>query len=86
MDMVNSMVMSGLSSLFKRREELCKNLFSKITSDSNHKLRTLLPPKHHAKYNLRHKRTYELPIAFTNRFKYTFIPSMSRRINQVSIL
>ena len=67
-------------------KELCKNLFSKITSDSNHKPRTLLPPKHHAKYNLRHKRTYELPIAFTNRFKYTFIPSMSRRINQVSIL
>ena len=81
-----SLQQSGLSSLFKRREELCKNLFSKITSDSNHKLRTLLPPKHHAKYNLRHKRTYELPIAFTNRFKYTFIPSMSRRINQVSIL
>jgi hypothetical protein len=37
-----SLQQSGLSSLFKRREELCKNLFSKITSDSNHKLRTLL--------------------------------------------
>ena len=53
-----SLQQSGLTSLFERREELCKTLFSKITSDSNHKLRPLLPPKHSAKY--KHKRSYEL--------------------------
>ena len=31
-----SLQQSGLTSLFERREELCKTLFSKITSGSNH--------------------------------------------------
>ena len=81
-----SLQQSGLTSLFERREELCKSLFSKITSDSNNKLHPLLPPKHSAKYNLRHKRPYELPVTRTNRFKNSFIHSMSRCANRVNLL
>ena len=76
-----SLQQSGLTSPFERREELCKTLFSKKTSDSNHKLRPLLPPKHSAKYNLRHKHSYELPVTYTNRFKNTFIQSCQPFVN-----
>ena len=70
--------LSGLTSLFDRRQELCDKLFKSITSDKTHKLRSLLPPKNEHKYNLRHKRAYTRPVIHTKRFQNTFIPSMSK--------
>ena len=71
-----SLQQSGLNALSVRRQTLCEKLFLKISTDSDHKLHALLPPKHQAKYNLRHKRLYDLPMANTNRFRNTFVPSM----------
>lgn len=69
--------LSGLTSLYDRRHNLCKKLFRLMTLDNSHKLNNLLPPKNDQKYNLRHKRAYTLPIIHTKRFQNTFIPSMS---------
>jgi hypothetical protein len=53
------------------------NYSQSIKSDSTNKLYQLLPPIKNRVYNLRHKRTYHTPAANTNRFKRTFVPSMS---------
>ena len=72
-----SLQQSGLNSLSVRRQTLCEKLFLKISTDSDHKLvHPLLPPKHQAKYNLKHKRLYDLPMTNTNRLRNTFVPSM----------
>jgi hypothetical protein len=72
-----SLQQSGLNSLSVRRQTLCEKLFLKISTDSNHKLvHALLPPKHQAKYNLKHKRLNDLPMTNTNRLRDTFVLSM----------
>ena len=48
---------------------ICTRTFGCIMSDSNHKLRRLLPPLYKSNYNLRHARTFTLPRCKTNRFK-----------------
>ena len=67
---------SGLITLSESRQSQREKLFKKITTTDNHKLYPLLPPKHQSKYNVSHKRSYELPITYTNRFRNTFIPSI----------
>jgi hypothetical protein len=71
-----SLRQSGLKSLSVRRQTLCEKLFLKISTDSDHKLHELLPPKHQAKDNLRYQRLHDLPMTNTNRFRNTFLPSM----------
>ena len=48
-----------------------------ITSNETHNRYHLLPPKNVPCYYLRRQRLYNPPICRTNRFKNTFIPSMS---------
>lgn len=67
---------SGLETLVNRRQMLCLKLFDSITSNSDHKLYKLLPPKKKQTYNLRHKRSFSSLLARTKRFKNTFIPHM----------
>ncbi len=67
---------SGLETLVNRRQVLCSKLFDSITSNLDHKLYKLLPPKKKQTYNLRHKRSFSSLLVRTKRFKNTFIPYM----------
>jgi hypothetical protein len=67
----------NLNTLKERRQDLCTKLFNSIVSDPSNKLHHLLPPRQEAKYNLRHKREFDMPRLRTNRFKNTFIQAMS---------
>ena len=44
---------------------------------------SLFPPKHSAKYNLRHARQFSLPRFRTERFKRFFIPTMFGILNSI---
>ena len=66
----------SLALLQERRLQLYQSMFSSIMSFESHKLHNLLPPKHEAKYNIRNKRVFNVPLVCTNRFKRTFIPTM----------
>ena len=66
----------GLSTLSARRAVLCDRLFD-ILSLPSHKLNYMLPGKHNATYNTRHKRTFILPRMHIDRYRKSFIPAMS---------
>ena len=70
----------GLSTLSARRAVLCDRLFDTLSLPS-HKLNYMLPGKHNATYNTRHKRTFILPRMHTDRYK-SFIPAMCTRVNK----
>ena len=64
----------GLTTLYKRRQELCNNQFETI-STTLHKLSYLLPPNHCPNRHLRKCHEYDLPHIHTDRFKDSFIPA-----------
>jgi hypothetical protein len=68
----------NISSLRDRRLKLCKKLFQSVISDTEHKLHHLLPPKNTSAYNLRRQRPFDCPTTRTNRFRNTFVVSMSK--------
>ena len=68
----------NISSLRDRRLKLCKKLFQSVISDTEHKLHHLLPPKNTSAYNLRRQRSFDCPTTRTNRFRNTFVVSMSK--------
>ena len=49
----------------------------------NQRMCSLFPPKHSAKYNLRHTRQFSLPRFRTERFKRSFIPAMCGILNTI---
>lgn len=63
---------ASLPSLSKRRNELCRSHFMKIT-DPNHKLHHLLPDKR--TNNLRNNDNFTQIWSLNDRFKNSFIPS-----------
>ena len=67
---------SGTDTLVNRRQMLCLKLFDLITSNSDHKLYNLLPPKKKQTFNVRHKRSFSPILVRSNRSKNTFIPYM----------
>ena len=69
----------GLPLLSARREELTTRLFDKILQDPNHRLHHLLPPKNECQVTLRTKRTFNVPLCKTNRFKRSFLMANSSR-------
>ena len=71
----------GLSTLSARRAVLCDRLFDTLSLPS-HKLNYMLPEKHNATYNTRHKRTFILPRMHTDRYRKSFIPAMCSRVNK----
>ena len=71
----------GLSTLSARRAVLCDRLFDTLSLPS-HKLNYMLPGKHNATYNTRHKRTFILPRMHTDRYRKSFIPAMCSRVNK----
>ena len=63
--------------LYERRSNLCERLFSKMLSP-NHKLNSLVPPYNFNNYNLRHLRSFQIPVCRTDRFYKSFLPSAVR--------
>lgn len=70
-----------LTTLLHRRHDLCDKLFNQITRDQSHKLHHLLPQRHQPKYNLRKKKTFDIPRINTKRYQKTFIPLMCSQNN-----
>ena len=71
LDYTSALAHSKLSTLHYRREQLCKDFFSKIRT--NHKFADIVPPTTCKHYNLRHD-TLEQPLCKTNRYKNSLIP------------
>ena len=69
----------GMSTLQDRRNELCRQLFNSISTNPEHKLSHLLPPRNQSRYNLRCHRSYALPRSHTERFRRSFIYAMSNQ-------
>lgn len=65
-------------------EDSCRNLFSNIIENDNHRLRELLPSANHPKHNLRRNRRFEIPRWRTNRFKNTFMMASTIKYNNNS--
>ena len=59
----------GLPTIALHHDNIYKHTFESIVSDSQHKLRKLLPPAFSTQLNLRRPRTYSLPHCKTNRFE-----------------
>ena len=66
---------AGLTTLYDRRSMLCKELFSDIDTQGNHKLSHLLPVRCQQNYTLRSTRAFATPVCKTNRFRDSFIIS-----------
>ena len=68
------LVEAGLPSLYDRRSQLCKELFSNI-EQGDHKLSHLLPARPPRNYHLRSNRKFVVPDCKTNRYRDSFIIS-----------
>ena len=66
---------AGFTTLYDRRSTLCKELFSVIVTQGNHKLSHLLPVRSQQNYNLRSTHAFAAPVCKTNRFRDSFIIS-----------
>ena len=76
----NSAIEVGLTPILEHCYVLCSRLFENIVSDSNHKLKALLPPDYdNSRYNLRQQRHFNMPKLCTNRTSNTFIYAMSKQ-------
>jgi hypothetical protein len=68
-----------LETISERHEILSMNLFEQISKDRSSKLHSLLPQYNtNTNYNLRKKRTFEIPLVKTKRFANSFIMACSR--------
>ena len=65
----------AITTLYDRRSTLCKELFSDIDTQGNHKLSHLLLMRSQQNYNLRSPRTFTAPVCKTKRFRDSFIIS-----------
>ena len=75
----------GIGALFTHHNNICEKLFQLITTDSNHNLHHLLPPRHNPTHDLRfnklfHIRPYYKTMRFYNSF---FIVHVARFRNVV---
>jgi len=72
----------GLSTIAEHHDNICKRTFKSIVSDSQHKLRKLLPPAFSTRFNLRRLRTYSLLHCKTNRFKNSFLMALCHQADK----
>ena len=66
---------AGLTTLYDRRSMLCKELFSDIDTQGNHKLSHLLSVRSQQNYALRLTHAFAAPVCKTDRFRDSFIIS-----------
>ena len=68
--------LSGLLTLYDRREAIAAKLFDEICANQSHSLHKLLPPsKYQPSYSLREQRTFIRPKCKTERCKSSFLLS-----------
>ena len=75
-----ALALMSLPTVAEHHHNIYTRTFESIMSDSNHKLRRLLPPLYKSNYNLRHARTFTLPRCKTDGFKNSFFFMASGRI------
>ena len=75
---------AGIPPIMAYMEDSCRNLFSNIIENDNHRLRELLPSANHPKHNLRRNRRFEIPRWRTNRLKNTFMMASTIKYNNNS--
>ena len=73
LDYTTALDACNLSTLYQRRKHLTESLFKEINDNDDHRLHSLLPPRNTSEKTLRRRRTYNIPICRTNRFKQSFI-------------
>ena len=66
---------AGFTTLYDRRSTLCKELFSDINTQGNHKLSHLLPVRSQQNYTLRSTHSFVVSVCKTNRYRDSFIIS-----------
>ena len=75
-----------IAPLSVHHSNICVTLFNDILSDSDHRLRVLLPPPHQAcKYSLWRTRNFDIPKINTKRARNSFIIESCFNINTVWI-
>ena len=67
--------LSGLPTLYDRRESIAAKLFDEICANQSHSLHKLLPSRYQPSYYLRGKRTFIRPKCKTERCKNSFLLS-----------
>ena len=67
--------LSGLPTLYDRRESIAAKLFDEICANQSHSLHKLLPSRYQPSYYLREKRTFIRPKCKTERCKNSFLLS-----------
>ena len=67
--------LSGLLTLYHRRETNAAKLFGEICANQSHRLHKLLPSKYQPSYSLREQRTFFRPKCKTERCKNSFLLS-----------
>ena len=76
-----------MAPLSVHHSNICATLFNEILSDSDHRLRALLPPSHQAcKYLLRRTRKFVIPKINTKRTRNSFIIKSSFKINTYKLI
>ena len=73
----DALLLSDLTSLFLRRQQITNKVFLNIMNDDAHKLHELLPAKNNISLNLRKKTKFINPRVKTNRYRNSFIISNS---------
>ena len=73
----DALLLSGLTSLFLRRQQITNKVFLNIMNDDAHKLHELLPAKNNISLNLRKKTKFINQRVKTNRYRNSFIISNS---------
>ena len=75
MSLSRALEVSGIPTLFERRETIATKLFNEIIKDPQHRLHNLLPVTNTNNYSLRNIRKFVLPVCKTERCKNSFIQS-----------
>ena len=75
MSLSRALEVSGIPTLFERRETIATKLFNEIIKDPQHRLHNLLPVTNTNNYSLRNIRKFVRPVYKTERCKNSFIQS-----------
>ena len=78
----NALSVTGLPTLRDRRKDLCLRFATKCTKFE--KTSQMFPLNKNGHIKTRHSEIYDVPFAFTNRLKFSSIPSMARLLNEES--
>ena len=67
------LVLVGLQSLKKRRDNICKPYFNRLKRNT-HRLNHLIPERRYVHYSIRNANVYPIPVTRTDRYKNSIVP------------